>query len=386
MKKNSTLNPILFTVLGLVVGFLIGMSINGFPPYDDELAGSIGKVNNQRNVRITENDIQLRNDLAEDTIKLLQYQRYLSYIYYKSLKSSTDIERVNSLIADNQEFVKSLNQTQTLEAYLIYLNAARADLLIALHALENPNMDNKVPIIQYLNNAQNVASRIQSNEEIFLTYMDGIETWLAAHPGQNDQDLREAHDLLAFNVLQSATIAQDKPILKYIDNKKLYSNNQTLITILNDSVQKAEMMAFMALDNTGIENLNVQSSQKIMKNVEQMNLFQNSFNNAMGIILMSGQESLGLVNDQQQLGLVNDQQTLGFFNQQTLNLVNDKQKLGLVNDQQTLGAINNQQKLGLMSSESLNGVFIFDQQSLGSIMNDIQVINSEALGSVYFGN
>ncbi|MBU2555730.1 MAG: hypothetical protein KKF98_14850, partial [Bacteroidetes bacterium] len=88
MKTKNALKPILFAVLGLVAGILIGMSFNGFPPHDSELAGSIGKVDSKRNVRITENDILLRNELVKDTASLLQYQQYLSYLYYKSLKSS----------------------------------------------------------------------------------------------------------------------------------------------------------------------------------------------------------------------------------------------------------------------------------------------------------
>ncbi|MBU2555731.1 MAG: hypothetical protein KKF98_14855 [Bacteroidetes bacterium] len=353
MKKKNALKPILFAVLGLVAGILIGMTFNGFPPYDDELAGSIGKVDDKRNVRITEGDIRLRNDLVEDTIRLLQYQRYLSYIYYKSLKSSTDIERVISLTADNPEFIQSLNQTQTLDAYLANLNSARADLLTALYALQNPDMDSEVPIIQYLNNALDADSRVQSNETIFLSYIDGIEAWLAAHPGQNHQNLKEAHDLLVFNVLQTALIAQDKPMLKYFDNIKLYCDSLSLKTVLNDTIQRDEMLAFMELDKASITNFNAQSAQKIVKSVEQLNLVGRFFDKTiLGI-------DTKLINSEGRLGS-------GMSHQLTLGILDDQLKRAIpYTDQQ-----------------SLDGHFLLDRQSLGAIMNDLQVIQSEALGSL----
>lgn len=431
MKKNNALKPILFIVLGLVAGILIGLSFNGLPPRDSDLAGSIGKVDNKRNVRITENDILLRNELAEDTAKLVQYQQYLSYIYYKSLKSSTDVERVISLTADNQEFLASLNLSQTLDDYLTYLNIARADLLKALHAVENPDMATETPIIQYLNDAQNAASRIYSNEEIFLTYMDGIEDWLAKYPEKDNKNLKEAHDLLAFNVLQNALIAQDKPLLKYIEDKKLVSNNQSLYNVLNDTIQKNDILAYMEIDNAGITNFNALSSQKILKNMEQMNMVASSLGSAISLLVLlndaeainsfeklgtgfSDQQKINAINEQQALGAINNQQKLGagYTDQQKLQAINDQQKLNSIMNQQSLQAIFNQQKLGAALGENLTlgaivfsmqalsnavndqqklgainnqeslGNFYYSQASLGSIMNDLQKINSEALGSI----
>ncbi|MBU2554870.1 MAG: hypothetical protein KKF98_10465, partial [Bacteroidetes bacterium] len=386
--------------------------------------------------RITENDILLRNELVKDTASLLQYQQYLSYLYYKSLKSSADIERVISLTAGNQEFITSLNLAQTLDGYLTYLNIARADLLTALHVIQNPEMNNETPIIQYLNDAQNAASRIYTNEGIFLSYIDGIEAWLAAHPEQDNQNLKEAHDLLALNVLQSALIAQDKPLLIYLEDKKLYGDNQFLFTVLNDTIQQDEMLAFMELDNASIANFNAQSAQKIVKSVEQLNLVGSFFDQTiLGIdtklfnseeklgagysdqqkLGFRDQQKLGAINDQQKLGAINDQQKLGAINdQQKLGAINDQQKLGAINDQQKLGAINDQQKLGAILTndqqklgainnqqtlgsvirdiqtlsstmgdhQSLGGVFQFDQHSLGSLVNDLQMINSQSLGSI----
>jgi hypothetical protein len=247
---------------------------------------------------------------------------------------------------------------------------------MALHALENTKMNAKTPIIQHLNDAQNAASRIYSNEEIFLTYMDGIEDWLAKYPEKDNRNLKEAHDLLAFNVLQSALIAQDKPLLNYIEDKKLVSDNQSLYNVLNDTTKKDDLLAFIELDKTGLSNLNEQSSQNIIKSIEQLNLVNSSLGSAISALVGLNDAIANLktgFTDQQALGAINDQQTLGAINdQQTLGAINDQQALGAINDQQALGAINDQQKLGVVYSQQTLGNVIKDMQSLSSAMGDQQ--------------
>lgn len=336
MKRNILLKPIIYVLLGLVAGLLIGLSINGSPPFDDELTGSIGKVDNNRNVRVAEKDILLRNELVEDTVRLVQYRKYLSYVYYKSLKTSIDIERVINLTADESEFLQSLSLDQTLEGYKKYLETARANLISALHALENQDMNVKVPIIEYLNEANNAASRIRSNDEVLLNYLDAIETYIASHPEKDCQKLKDAHDLLALNVLQTAMIAKNKPLLKYLDDKKIYANYLNLKALINDSLQKIEMNVFMAQDKTGIENFNEQSSQKILKGIEALNVIN-------GFVIHS------------------------FSAMSVLN------NASLINSAESLRAINNQQTLSMGFT---------DQQTLGLYLNDLQIINGQALGDL----
>ncbi|MDP2236944.1 MAG: hypothetical protein Q8J88_10965, partial [Bacteroidales bacterium] len=75
MKKITTTQTTLIAIAALVVGFLIGFSVNSIAPSSDDLAGSIGKVDRFRNVQITEDDILLRNEFVEDTAKRAQYEK-----------------------------------------------------------------------------------------------------------------------------------------------------------------------------------------------------------------------------------------------------------------------------------------------------------------------
>jgi len=52
-KTQTPTRTVLIAIAALVAGFLIGFSINNLPPYDEDLAGSIGKVDRYRNVKIT---------------------------------------------------------------------------------------------------------------------------------------------------------------------------------------------------------------------------------------------------------------------------------------------------------------------------------------------
>jgi len=79
MKKSKNLLFVPGIVAALVVGFLVGLTVD-FPKADDSaISGTIGKVDHYRNIQASEADIELRNELANDTPKLKQLQNYLNF-------------------------------------------------------------------------------------------------------------------------------------------------------------------------------------------------------------------------------------------------------------------------------------------------------------------
>jgi hypothetical protein len=69
--KNRTKGLLVLGFAGtLVVGYLLGVVVD-FPKLsNDELAGTIGKVNKYKKTVMTQKDVELRNSLAKDTAKL----------------------------------------------------------------------------------------------------------------------------------------------------------------------------------------------------------------------------------------------------------------------------------------------------------------------------
>ncbi|KAF0128701.1 MAG: hypothetical protein FD155_3033 [Bacteroidetes bacterium] len=188
--KNTTSNLFsLNTLFGLAVGILIGFGFNMNSTQPEQLVGSIGRLDSKRNVSITDNDIKLRNELITDTLRLTQYKNYTTFIYYKSLRNTVDINKVSELLSDEKAYNEAFPQTiSSLLQYRDYLNYARADLLSAFQALENQNADEKLPIIEYLNNVQNAAGRIQNYESILVNNLIEMEAFFEQQGGEVSQN------------------------------------------------------------------------------------------------------------------------------------------------------------------------------------------------------
>ena len=70
MKTQKGVLTVLVVIVSLAAGFLIGVLVD-FPKTDNtELSGTIGRVQNYKNVKITEEDIELKNQLTSDTLIL----------------------------------------------------------------------------------------------------------------------------------------------------------------------------------------------------------------------------------------------------------------------------------------------------------------------------
>ena len=70
MKKRNGLLLTLAVIASLAIGFLIGIMVD-IPKTDNtQVVGTIGKIQNYKNVKITEQDIQLKNELLADYVLL----------------------------------------------------------------------------------------------------------------------------------------------------------------------------------------------------------------------------------------------------------------------------------------------------------------------------
>ncbi len=254
MKKKNTTQTLLIVIVALVAGFLIGFSINNLPPYDDDLAGSIGKVDRYRNVKITEDDIMLRNELVDDAEKRTQYGNYLMYYYYRSLKTSTDVEQVLELSSKVDDFSNyHVPYATALNSFSAYLESARQDLLRAVGLVMDIENQSNVPIIQELNQAQNAISRIRNHDATLMNFMDAIGSYIQEHPDASIPELKDAHDILAINLMQSALLTQNKPVLSYLERKKMLNEKGDYAEVISSSsLESFQSMLLLDAENLGL--------------------------------------------------------------------------------------------------------------------------------------
>ena len=309
MKKFTLLHLILAEASGLVIGLLIGMAVNGYGTSEENLAGSIGKVDRYRNVQITEEDILLRNELAQDTVKRYQYEKYLMYYYYQSLKTTSDVDKVIVKTQEVPEFTEiNLHYITALTKASASIEKARLDILGALNLITHLKDNPEVPVIDHLNKANNGIARIRSYDDLLLDYMNTIEIYIQAHPSKDFPALRDAHDILALNVSLSAVMTQNKPVLNYLEKKKLLNEKEGVKELIGSNVNLSDSYQNQAIED--IENLN--NSLSSGENLEVVL----STENLQSIILEGIQNLNSIQNNIEQLGSDN------FSSNETLNLNN----------------------------------------------------------------
>jgi hypothetical protein len=266
MKRITTTQTTLIAIVALVVGFLIGFSIKSNTPSTDELAGSIGKVDRFRNVQITEDDILLRNELVEDTAKRSQYEKYLLFNYYQALKTSSDVDRVLAIATEEIDFEKVYYPyTNALTNFKTYLEFARVDILSALNLILTIDQNQDVPVVDYLNKAQNAIARIRNHDQVLMNYMNAMATYIESKPESYLNDLKDAHDILALNVMHSAVLTQNKPVLTYLEKKKLMNEKDGMTELVAEASMKSALQNQFLND---VENLNAIASENLLQGVE----------------------------------------------------------------------------------------------------------------------
>ena len=264
MKKITVIQASFIAVGALLTGLLIGASISDVTPPRKFLAGTFGTVDKYRKVNITEKDVILRNELASDTARLAYNLKYYSYSYYRSLKTAHDIKKAKEKTASEEEFNKSCyTVVNALSVYETYLDSARVDLLTLIHAMESFGNSENTPLAGYFTNANNANTGIRYRDGILIEYLSSIETYLASHPDKPHQGLKDAYDLLTVNVMISAMLTKDNPMLNYLKDKKFYNDDQGMKTLLAEAELKPVMTVMVAKDTTemsgftGIDTRNI---------------------------------------------------------------------------------------------------------------------------------
>jgi hypothetical protein len=349
MKKVSLTQTVLVAIVSLAIGFLIGFVAKNDTPKTDNLAGSIGKVDRYRNVKVSEEDLMLRNELVTDTLKRMQYEKYLTYYYYQSLQTASDLKlvtektgSVSDFAVVNEPFIKSLT------AYADYLEKARLDIFSSILLIKTMTVNENIPVIQNLNQAQNAISRIRTQETLLSNYMESIASFIDSNPDKKYDALEDAHDILVNNLVTSAVMTQNKPALKYLDHRKM----------MNDK----EGMKQLAANN----NAKVSLNDQVMNDLHQLN----------SVLLVGDQQKLDAINSDNQLSavLLNSQgelQVVILLDTQLSSFQNDVEQLRDVLCDASLNMVIN-------SEESLR---VTDVQSLNSMILNSHLLSQSDLGS-----
>ena len=307
MKKNRYLN-FLVPILTLIVGFLAGLLLN-FPPTDEsELTGTVGKINNYRNVKITENDLLLRNELLGDDELAGQLKNYFSLHFLNTADLSEKLTSAVSAARSAGEF-NSLHgkEVNDLDQLGLFLGEARKDLLLVLSALENlPEIDQQSMGL-LINNATNALAQVNFREQKVFGFVEAAGAFLKEKGADNFPELAQVHDMLLLGQARSALLSDDKLKLKVLDGQSLLSSGDSLLSQFSPDGNQLQKLALSDLQSLG--DL-VPDREKLLTTLDVEVLGLLSKQGPLGLSPANAKLGLGPVFDTEKLGAVTDKDHL----------------------------------------------------------------------------
>lgn len=388
--KRTNLLIVFAVILSLIIGFVIGISVDYPSVGENGLSGTIGKVKNYRNTKATEADIELKDELLSDTTLLNSVRNYMTFHYLRAVKLGENIDfAVKEAVATEEFRNQNAGLIAALEDYSKLLSTARKNLLMTTVVCKSAGEASPALLRQSILEANNLIAQIKYGNKTVLGFVNKLDAFIQEKgPGSYPQ-LNKAHDLLMLNEIGSSLLTRDKALLKFFDKKKLYSRDlksqgsDIRQTVLRD----LETLSLQALDQEKLgiadaeklgawdqEKLGLLNAEKLdgigALDAEKLGVFDSE---KLAVIEIADSEKLGLFGflDAEKLGLlvIGDAESLGFLDQEKLGLKN-KEELGVVHDAEKLGVIFDSEKLGggFWDSEKLGGGF-WDSEKLGALLD-----------------
>lgn len=239
MNKINTKTKFLIyigVIFALVIGFMIGIRVD-YPKIDSNYAaGTIGKIKNYRNIKLSDADLKFHNDRISDTAKVRQIKNYYNFHYLNALRLSVNIGNaikeanlVSAFKAKNQATIDNLAE------YEAFLTSARTDLLMGLSAVNTVKEIEPSLFMLLTNQANNVVIQMNYRNKFVIRFIDDVVAYVKENPSADCAGLKKFHDLLTINEVFNSAMTRDKVLIKYFDKKPLLGSKVDLQ--LNDQSQ-----------------------------------------------------------------------------------------------------------------------------------------------------
>lgn len=349
MKTKKTIVIILSLVIGFAIGLLTGTIIYNPGMNLIDAAGTIGRVDQYRNVRITEADIELRNELLSDEEMLEAYRSYLAFEYSANLRMVEDLNAALQAGRDIPEFSsKNAHTLDRMDRYAGFLENARLTILDAMSALNDLSGQSRVAVRSLLNNAGNAIVRSHNLSSPVFDFMLSVDSFMKQNPDGDFGQLALAHDQLLANLMMINIINKNLPVLEYLIEKSAISEDRELAQF------DSEMLRAKVLedaDNLGLWILDSEKLNLIVYDTERLSiLFDKEV--LSGIVFFDNEQLRGIAGlDSERLSAID------FFDTEKLSMIIlDTEKLNrVVLDTEKLNFV-------LKGSEQLN---LWNMQQLG---------------------
>ncbi|MFA6325726.1 MAG: hypothetical protein WCX21_01080 [Bacteroidales bacterium] len=389
MKKRNGLLLTLAVIASLAIGFLIGIMVD-IPKTDNtQVAGTIGKIQNYKNVKITEQDIQLKNELMADSVLLKAIGNYFNYYYVSAVSQGDRIKYALKELDPEQEFKAFSGMTLTeFAGYGTFLENARKDLMLAIALCKFPNDVHPVLLRNAITQANNVIAQMNYRKQAVLNLIDNLDTFI----GQKGKDvpvvLANVHAVLSCDQIINAVALNDKVVLKYFDRKKLYTTEIKASSLADMQGSSSVLQGYIIHDAAILKDQMIGSSSSL--GIDPIQLDQENLGFLIEDAALIGTQFLLDAGNLQ--GFIGSASELGYFvvgsvfqNLENLGIIYTHQDaagnlslISVVEDSQSLGtvAFMDAQSLGLLVFDNAETLGLCSISQLGSFMNSTAQIGS----------
>lgn len=353
MKKKNRSLLILTIAVSLVVGFLTGMLVD-FPKTDNtQLSGTIGRVQNYKNVKVTEKDIELKNDLVSDTVMLKALSAWFNYYYVSAVSQGDKIRYALDQIQPLETYKEYAGVVLSdVAGYRTFLENTRTNLLLAVAMVRDPAEIHPVLLRNTIVEANNVISRMSHRKQSVLDLIDNMGSYLEAQGSDPDGTLAGLHTVLTMDQLANAMALNDKMVIRYFQKKKLFT----------DEIQGSfglNLKEIVVEDLSRLNAINDQSALNLLIILNQDNIGSSQIVSDAALI---GQQFL--LNETALQFYCSNMSELGYINKSSSTLENmqDLALGGVMFIMDATGELG-----GFFNMENLKGTGSFDKANLGSV-------------------
>ncbi len=298
MKKSGKILIGVIIALTFIIGYFVGVLVD-FPPVEKaKLSGTIGKIDNYRNVKVSEKDINLRSELKNNNQMLGDFQRYYSFHYTNNVEKSAAIDETLESCKGVAEFTgTNQKKIDALDQYNKFITEARKDILIALMALRHLSEgsgDQSIGIP--LNNANNAIAQISYRGTAVLDMVEALDDFLSERPSGSFPALAKAHDDLLLSQIRTSVATNDKLTLKFLDKKEFFGSQDDIKS--NTGPTNDQVVGAVVADSGQFGSSDVVGSNGSNQSNQVQNLVVGSVNSiffdntgTIGLVILSTQNS-----------------------------------------------------------------------------------------------
>ncbi len=354
--------------MSLTAGFLVGILVD-FPKTDDtQLAGTIGRVQNYKNVKVTEEDIELKNDLVSDTIILKAISNYFNYYYVAAVSQGEKIRYALEALESQPAYKEHAGLLlQEVSGYGAFLGNARLDLLQAVAVVTNPAEIHPVMMRNTIVQANNVISQISFRRQSVLDLIDNLGNYLEKQGKDADATLASVHTVLSLEQITNAMALNDKMVLKYFEKKKIFTEQ-----IQGSFGSELQGLIVADAQRLGVVYYDIDPMGIIVQSAESIGSHFALNSGEIGSMITNMHE-LGICSEV--IGSSNDLESVAFMNMENLDLKSSlfsEQLGGAVLNTPDLGMFNNMQELGFLNVTQLN--YVIKMSELGGAIGIVPPI------------